>query len=155
MKFFVSIFISILFFTSINSTNVYLALKNKSITTVNLTIQELEKKDNSSLKNAYLGALFMRKSGITKLMTTKMKLFKKGHSLLEYEIKQHPKNVEYRFLRLIIQENAPTFLKYNQNIANDKKLILDNYPKLGAKLKNNIKEYSSISNIIKSSDLKS
>ena len=49
--------------------------------------------------------------------------FRKGKKMLETVIAVNDKVVELRFLRYSIQTNAPTFLGYNNNIAEDKMFL--------------------------------
>lgn len=65
------------------------------------------------------------------LPTTKLKYFNSGKADLEKVIKKEPKNIEFRYLRLLIQLNAPFFLNYNTEIDNDINLLtteLNNSP---------------------------
>lgn len=50
----------------------------------------------------------------------KLEAFNKGKIQLEEVLKSNPDNIELRFLRLTIQDNAPSFLGYNNNIKEDK-----------------------------------
>lgn len=80
---------------------------------------------------------------------TQLKEFYKGRDLLEKAIKTDSKNVELRFLRLSVQSNAPFFLNYNDKIAEDKKMILENYSKLqDTDLKSRIKNFFIDSNLL-------
>lgn len=96
----------------------------------------------------------MKKAGFLKGVNNKVKTFKKGAGLLEGEIRIIRDNVEYRFLRLIIQEHAPKILKYNKNLEEDKKVVLTGYEKLDPDLQKIIKNYSASSGVIKKEDLK-
>lgn len=57
---------------------------------------------------------------------SKYKNFIIGKNLMEDAIKQHPENIELRFLRLTTQLNVPSFLGYSSNIDSDKKMLLNN-----------------------------
>jgi hypothetical protein len=87
----------------------------------------------------------MKKSGFEKTPKEKLELFKQGKTLLEKEISSNAKNTEYRFLRLIIQENAPAILKYQSNIVEDAKWIKANYSSLATDVKNSIVSYAKTS----------
>lgn len=132
----------------------YNALSSNSEEQVDNEITKVDDEGESSLFDAYMGTLLMRKAGFEKGPPNKLKTFKKGTKLLEKEIRNDPKNAEYRFLRLIIQENAPKILGYNKNLNEDKQLILDEYDKSEPELKKIIKNYSANSRIIKTNDLK-
>ena len=62
--------------------------------------------------------------------------------MLEAVISANPKNVEYRFLRLIVQENAPKVLKYNTKIKEDAKIIKAGYQKVTSSVKQAIVSYA-------------
>ena len=47
-------------------------------------------------------------------------------------------NVEYRFLRLPIQEHAPKIIKYQKDIQKDKEMIIREYKNLDKLMHNNI-----------------
>ncbi|MCF2447484.1 hypothetical protein L0657_26250 [Dyadobacter sp. CY345] len=113
----------------------------------------LEKEKSSSLTNAFLGALHTKKAGFLKGANEKIKIFKKGASMLEVEIAKKPANTEYRFLRLAIQEHAPKILKYNKNKDADKKAIIEGYKNLDPELQKIIKNYASGSATLKVDDL--
>ncbi|HZG01247.1 MAG TPA: hypothetical protein VEY71_09600 [Chitinophagales bacterium] len=73
---------------------------------------------------------------------TKMSSFNKGKDLLESAVKKDPASVEVRFLRFCVQSNAPFFLGYSGNIADDKAVIFNNWASLeDADLKQKIKQF--------------
>jgi hypothetical protein len=111
----------------------------------------LKKLDGSTShdQKAYKGALLMKKASFQKTPKEKLSYFKEGRLLLENEIKLDRKNVEYRFLRLIIQENAPKILKYNTNVAEDYEMVKRNYTSLNSEVKNAVVSYSKKSTILK------
>ena len=53
------------------------------------------------------------------LPTTKLKRFNDGKHQLEAYILEHPDDLEARYLRLLVQFNAPDFLGYNSHIEED------------------------------------
>ena len=106
------------------------------------TIDTISDWVDSSKKLAYKGALLMKKASFLKVPAQKLKTFKEGRKLLENEIKNYPENIEYRFLRLVIQENAPEILKYNLNLFQDNDLIITNFTSLDQDLRNEILNYS-------------
>lgn len=55
----------------------------------------------------------------------KMENFKTGRTKLDQAIAKYPGNADLRLVRYAVQKNAPKFLKYNTNIAEDKKVLLD------------------------------
>jgi len=58
--------------------------------------------------------------------TSKLSYFNKGKADLEKVIKLEPNNPEFRYLRLLIQLNAPFFLDYSSNINRDVNLFTKN-----------------------------
>jgi hypothetical protein len=54
---------------------------------------------------------------------SKLSYFRKGKKMLETVIAVNDKVVELRFLRYSIQTNAPSFLGYNNHIAEDKMFL--------------------------------
>lgn len=128
--------------------DLYTALTEQSLELVNKQLRlvtQLEKSD----KIAFEGVLFMKKASMVVTPKEKLLLFKKGKQKLELAIKQDLKNVEYKFLRLIIQENAPPFLGYHSNIKNDSNEIQQNLEKLPLELQAIIKDYSLTSKALK------
>ena len=91
---------------------------------------------------AYTGALLMRKAGFVTEAKEKLKLFKEGHKLLEEAISKDKQNPEYRFLRLMIQENAPKILNYKSNITEDASLIKSSYKTFPQEVQQAILDYS-------------
>ncbi len=131
----------------------YEVLSGSSLEAIDSLLVKLDNEASSSQIIAYKGTLFMKKSSFLKSPGKKMELFKKGMQLLESEINKSPENVEYRFLRLSVQENVPPFLKYQKDIKKDKEMIIREYKKLDDELKRIIIEYSKESKILKPSDL--
>lgn len=97
---------------------------------------------------AYLGTLKMRHADAMSGPVRKLRTFKDGHELLETAIKEAPEKVEYRFLRLIIQKNAPDFLNYNDNIEEDAALIKKYFEHTDGALKNAITDFASKSEVL-------
>jgi len=107
---------------------------------------------NSSAKGAYEGALMMKKAGLLKKAKDKIDLFKTGRKKLEAVIKVESKNPEWRFLRLMIQENAPKAVNYRSELDTDSKFIANNYKTLSPAVQKAINSYSKNSKILNSKD---
>ncbi len=103
----------------------------------------------SDIKNAFLGAMTMKRAGIGGNPFSRLMLFKKGHELLEAAIQQEPDNSEFRFLRLMIQENAPEMLGYNVDEEQDSEFIRKSYKSLPVDLQKTIADYNKTSKILK------
>lgn len=103
-------------------------------------------------KQAYEGALLMRKAGLIKIPAEKLHFFKLGYIKLEGAISDNPDNVEYRFLRLTIQENAPHIVKYYHQIPMDKAIIVKGFKNLSPEIKDAVREYSKTSKVLNPQD---
>jgi hypothetical protein len=84
----------------------------------------------------------MKKAGLVLNPAEKLSLFKNGHKKLEAAIKNSTENVELRFLRLIIQENAPSILNYNDDLEKDSIYITQKYKRLPDNIQKVIIDYS-------------
>jgi len=144
MRIFIILFLLISFqsMSAINRDRFYRVFEAKSIDKINEEIKSLDKESSSTLKDAFLGAMLMKKAQFLKTPKEKINIFKKGKILLESAIKKQPNNAEFRFLRLAIQENCPKILKYSSNINDDAQYIQMNYKNINSIAKNHIKRYA-------------
>jgi hypothetical protein len=124
----------------VDRTSFYAALSNGDLEKLNDQIRKFEKISFEE-KKAFIGVLKMREAEFAKGLKNKLDLFKSGGKQLEDQISKYATNAEYRFLRLIIQENAPSILNYNNNITEDAKLIKASYSKLPLETKAAILDY--------------
>lgn len=138
----------------IDKTTFYKALSAGSEEMIDNELRALDNIRQSSQITAYHGALLMKKADFEKGVKNKVKTFKKGAAELEGEIEKNASNVEYRFLRLTIQEHAPGILKYNKNLNEDKAAVTAGYEKLDTTLKSVILNYAKNSKVLNESDLK-
>jgi hypothetical protein len=132
----------------------YKVLSSKSEDLIDQQLALLEKEKRTPQNVAFEGALLMKKASFQKGASNMVKMFKSGARQLEAEIEKSPSNVEYRFIRLTIQEHAPGILKYNKKLDEDKSAVIAGYPKLGGELRSVILDYSKRSRILKEPDLK-
>lgn len=100
-------------------------------------------------KDAYEGALLMKKAGFNTKAKEKLNLFKAGRMKLESAIKKDTGNTEFNFLRLIIQEHAPKVVNYHDELENDSLLIRTNYKTLSPIVQQAISDYSKKSKVLK------
>jgi hypothetical protein len=100
-------------------------------------------------RDAYEGTLLMRKAGLIKNKKQQLALFKEGKIKLESAIAQDSINCEYRLLRLMIQENAPSILGYNKQMKEDADFIADKFSTLSAQLQAIALDYSKHSKKLK------
>lgn len=100
-------------------------------------------------KEAYEGALLMKKSGLVEKAKEKLSLFKSGRAKLESSISRDKQNTEFRFLRLIIQEHAPKIVNYRSELETDSKQIRTNFKTLPDVVQQAIMDYSKKSTVLK------
>ena len=114
----------------------------------------LERLQTTSIndKEAYEGALLMRKAGLVKVPAEKLKFFKKGRIKLETALLNDNDNGEYHFLRLTIQEHAPKIVKYNAELETDKEHLKNSFKNLSLVVQQAIMEYSKNSKILHPQD---
>ena len=100
------------------------------------------KESDSHILLGYKAAALTLVAKHTEKVKDKKKHFKEGATLLEEIIASQPNDIELRFIRLSIQQNAPKVLKYKGNITKDKSYIFDKLKNLKDKdLKTYIKTY--------------
>lgn len=126
----------------------YSALAANDLDQINTQLNILQ---NASFteKEAYEGAMMMKKAGLVSKAKEKLSLFKAGRQKLEASIKKDNKNIEYNFLRLIIQEHAPKMVNYKDDLENDSLLIRSNYKTLPQVVQLAISDYSKSSKVLK------
>jgi hypothetical protein len=115
---------------------------------VNAQLLELESAP-PALRKAFAGAMYMKKAALVSVPANKLKLFRQGQRMLEIAIRQNPGNAEFRFLRLIVQEHAPTVLHYNNDIQKDRDFIETSYKSLPEEVQHIIAEYNKKSKYLK------
>jgi hypothetical protein len=107
------------------------------------------KASSISEKDAYEGALLMKKAGLVTKAKEKLSLFKAGRLKLEASIKKDNGNAEFNFLRLIIQEHAPKVVEYRKDLENDIAAIRSNFKSLPPVVQQAINDYSKKSKVLK------
>jgi hypothetical protein len=90
----------------------------------------------------------MKKAGLVSGPRKKLDLFKSGHKKLEEAINSDRGNVEFRFLRFIIQENSPRFLGYKGEMKEDSLFINKNFKSLSPAVQKAIVDYSKKSEML-------
>jgi hypothetical protein len=126
----------------------YNAMASEKIEDINNQLTIIKASSHND-KEAFEGALMMRKAGLVAKAKEKLALFKQGRKKLDTAIKKDGDNTEYYFLRLIIQEHAPKALEYRSNIDHDSKLIKANYKDLPQAVQQAIADYSKKSKALK------
>lgn len=129
----------------------YAVLKSGTIKEVN---NELELLSSATVgeKEAYEGALLMKKAGLVKIPIERLKVFKKGRIKLETALLNDSGNGEYHFLRLVIEENAPKIAKYSANLEADKQDIRSSFKNLSPLVQGVILDYCKKSKILHAQD---
>ncbi|HTC00887.1 MAG TPA: hypothetical protein VK705_09410 [Ferruginibacter sp.] len=139
------------YFTPFNKNDYYSAIASQNIETINNEI-EIVKASAIAEKSAYEGTLLMIKAGLVKKIPDKISLFKSGRLKLENCIKNNNKNAELRFLRLMVQENAPPIVNYKSDLEKDKIFIEKKFKTLATDLQKYILDYSKRSKILNTKD---
>lgn len=138
----------------VNKFEFYTTFKSNEKAIIHKGIEQLKGVKTSTLNNAYLGALTMKSAQFPTTPKEKIAVFKEGKTLLETSITKEPKNGEFRFLRLAMQEKSPKILHYTGNIEEDKKILIESYESLDIIVKKVIKKYAEESTLISTSDFK-
>jgi hypothetical protein len=134
--------------TGLNRQAFYKAMEEDNQGLVKAQLEEL-KSAPEDLRQAFMGAMLMKRAGLGGTGGTKLQYFKEGHRMLEGAIKKNPDNTEFRFLRLMIQEHAPGVLGYKGNIEKDCAYIRKNYKSLPDELQQTIEDYNKKSRFLK------
>ena len=137
--------------SAFDRTAFYKAMAMDQIELVNDQLNALK---NSSVKEkeAFEGALTMKKAGLSGAAARKLSLFKSGHKKLEAAIIKDTSNIEFRFLRLMIQEHAPGMLGYKKELNRDSEYIRRYYKTLPRSVQQAIRDYNKKSKVLKLQD---
>jgi hypothetical protein len=92
-------------------------------------------------REAYEGALLMRKAGLLSRAKEKLAAFKSGAVKLESSMSKDSGNIEYHFLRLMIQEHAPRVVHYDTDQEKDSQVITQSFRTLTPVLQKAILDY--------------
>jgi len=103
-------------------------------------------------KDAFEGALLMRKAGLLKKAEEKLKAFKAGRIKLETALLGDNDNGEYRFLRLTIQEHAPKVVKYYKELEKDNLYLQKVFKNLPPVVQKAILDYCKTSKVLRQED---
>jgi hypothetical protein len=104
-------------------------------------------------KEAYTGALLMRKAGLLTRAREKLATFKSGYVKMEGSIAKDSGNIEYHFLRLMIQEHAPKVVHYDKDREKDSRVIIQSFPTLPPVLQKAILNYCPHSKLLHEREL--
>lgn len=133
-------------YQGVSSAAFYSALRSDDLSAID---SQLQKTINGTTSGqARKGSLLMKKAGLKGSGKEKVSLFNEGRALLESAIRENDQT-EFHFMRLIIQENAPAFLKYHENIGEDCSILQQNFSELPAELQKQISNYATQSKNLK------
>jgi hypothetical protein len=125
----------------------YQAMASSNENLIEVELERLEKLGEAA-EMAYKGALTMKKASLLEKPGNKLETFKKGKAMLEDAIAKRPDNGEFRFLRIMIQENAPSILGYGNNLAEDAAMVGDQFHQLSPEVQQAIVGYSKNSKVL-------
>ena len=134
--------------TELNRSAFYKAMEENTKKMVNAQLDEL-KSAPEELRPAFMGAMLMKRASFIGSAASRLHYFREGHKMLESAIKQDPDNVEFRFLRLMVQEHAPGTLGYKEDIEKDSIYIRKHYKSLPEEIQHTIEDYSKKSKLLK------
>jgi hypothetical protein len=134
--------------SEINRITFYRAMQGNDKALVNIELEEL-KSAPDALRSAFMGAMLMKRAAFFGSAVSRIHYFRDGHKMLESAIKQNPENVEFRFLRLMIEEHVPPQLGYNKDIEKDCEIIRTNYKSLPEEVQRTIEDYNKKSKFLK------
>ena len=117
------------------------AISSEDLNLINSVLKTITHIPNTE-KIAYEGALIMKKASLVSGLSDKLSLFKEGRIKLEEAIDLEGENAEFRFLRIIIQENAPGFLGYNDQLETDSNFVSGHFSGLTSEVQNAVRDYS-------------
>ena len=118
------------------------SISSEDQASLKLEQEKLSKLADSDDKRAFLATVIMKDSQFMPTVKGKWDKFSLGKNTLEKEIKANPSNAEYRFLRLLIQENAPKVVRYGGNVNLDAQFIAKNLSSINTVTKKIIQDYA-------------
>lgn len=145
---------SFLLFTDAEKTAFYKILSSSKEEMIVNYRKKLAVNLNSYDAKAYHASLIMKEAKFAISPFTKLERFNKGKELLESVIALNKNNTEYRFLRLMVQEKAPSMLGYDTNIKQDSQFIKSGFSQLSETIQTVVLNYSKTSNNLSYSQLK-
>jgi len=139
-------------FQTLDKSNFYSVMASGRLREIN---EELTLIASSSIKEkeAYEGALLMRKAGLPIPPHEKISSFKTGYHKLETALSKDSSNGEYHFLRLIIQEHVPKFVHYDKDRDTDSQDVYRAFRSLPPAVQMAILDYSKHSKLLHAKEL--
>ena len=139
-------------FQTLDKSNFYSVMASGRLREIN---EELTLIASSSIKEkeAYEGALLMRKAGLPIPPHEKLASFKTGYHKLESALASDSSNGEYHFLRLIIQEHVPKFVHYDKDRTKDSQDVYRSFRNLPPAVQKAILDYCRHSKLLHANEL--
>jgi len=139
-------------FQNLDKANFYAVMASGKLREIN---EELALIGSSSIKEkeAYEGALLMRKAGLPIPPHEKLASFKTGYHKLESALANDSSNGEYHFLRLMIQEHVPKFVHYDKDRTKDSQDVYHSFRNLPPAVQKAILDYCRHSKLLHSNEL--
>ncbi|WP_341227191.1 hypothetical protein [uncultured Arcticibacterium sp.] len=81
--------------------------------------------ENSATYQAYVCSMEMKQAEHAFSPIRKLSIFNDSKDKLEKLISKNPENIHLRYIRYLVQSNAPSFLSYNDNLEVDRKMLKD------------------------------
>ncbi|HRP56165.1 hypothetical protein [Agriterribacter sp.] len=134
-----------------NRTAFYNAFASNNVSSIQKQLDIVDKSLQDG-KEAFEGALMMKKAGLIKGASHKLKVFKDGKEKLETILDQYTNNAEFRFLRLMIQEKAPKILGYDKQLEEDRKYIVEHFKTMPEAARKAVLDYSKSSRVLSAAD---
>lgn len=72
---------------------------------------------------AYVTSIAMKQAEYSPNPLRKLQVFQENKTILNELIDTHRENIHLRYVRLLSQENTPSFLGYNEHIEEDKRIL--------------------------------
>lgn len=120
----------------------YVAAEDSDSSTILFEQLESVNDKSAAILIGYKGMSHLLEAKHSYNIYTKFAYFIDGTDFLDDAIKKDPTNRELRFFRYSVQDNAPRFLGYYENLAEDKKIATQNInTEPDQDLKAKIKEY--------------
>ena len=139
-------------FQPLDKSNFYSVMASGRLREIN---EELALIASSSIKEkeAYEGALLMRKAGLPIPPHEKLASFKTGYHKLESALANDSSNGEYHFLRLMIQEHVPKFVHYDKDRVTDSQDVYRSFRNFPPGVQKAILDYCRHSKLLHANEL--
>lgn len=130
------------------------AFGSNELSKIDAVLSAMDAQQQNPDIQAYTGGLLMKKASFMKTPFQKLSMFRDGKKRLEEVIADYPNNVEYRIIRLVLQENAPEILKYNSNVEEDLSMIKRSFSNHSKVVQQFLLDYAKESKLLNETDLR-